>query len=222
MNVASARYPAASVQAALGAAVRELLSRRKPEGFWEGRLSPSALSTATAMSALALARSPGDPSLVAGGARWLLRTQGADGGWGDTPSSPSNISTTLLVLAALRLAGPEALPGGEAAARAVSRAEEYLAPLAGRTPAERRAALVAAYGRDRTFAAPILANCAIAGTMPWEGIPRLPFELALFPHRWYRFLRLQVSSWNCCSDRLRMPGTEAATIVSYVPFLLRC
>ncbi len=31
--------------------------------------------------------------------------------------------------------------------------------------------------------------------MAWEGIPDLPFELAVFPHRWYKLLRLQVVSY---------------------------
>jgi squalene-hopene/tetraprenyl-beta-curcumene cyclase len=197
MKVALTGLKEDRLQAALCAAASGLRSRQAPGGFWEGCLSSSALSTATALSALAVARSAGDLSLLSGGGRWLLRTQNEDGGWGDTPSSPSNISTTLLVLAALRLAGSEAPAGNAAAAAAVAatRAEEYLAPRAGRTAVERRAALMAAYGRDRTFAAPILVNSALAGALPWEGIPRLPFELALLPHGWYRFLRLQVVSY---------------------------
>jgi squalene-hopene/tetraprenyl-beta-curcumene cyclase len=194
MKVALTRLKEDRLQEALCAAASGLRSRQMPEGCWEGRLSSSALSTATAMSALALARSAGDLPLLSAGVRWLLGTQGEDGGWGDTPSSPSNISTTLLALAALRLAGSEAL-AGDAATAATSRAEEYLAPRAGRTAAERRAALEAAYGRDRTFAVPILVSSALAGTLPWEGIPRLPFELALFPHGWYRLLRLHVVSY---------------------------
>ncbi len=38
------------------------------------------------------------------------------------------------------------------------------------------------YGDDRTFAAPILTNCALAGLTPWREVPALPFELACLPH----------------------------------------
>ena len=72
-----------------------LLGARTPDGRWEGRLSTSALSTATAVIALAVAK--GDTrSLVERGAAWLAAHANADGGWGDTPESRSNISTTAL------------------------------------------------------------------------------------------------------------------------------
>src|ERR671914_729298 len=77
-------------------------------GSW--RLSPwlssSALATATAVTALAVARRANvapasDDALVQEGVRWLVTHVNTDGGWGDTPDSVSNISTTALVWAAL-------------------------------------------------------------------------------------------------------------------------
>src|SRR5262245_36200509 len=78
-----------------------LLAQRNPEGYWEGELSSSALSTATAVSALALVGrsedlSPEWDSLIERGLRWLVEHQNEDGGWGDTVKSVSNISTTML------------------------------------------------------------------------------------------------------------------------------
>src|SRR5215831_7731173 len=75
-----------------------LLAERTPEGHWVGELSASALSTATAVSALALVQRHTAPAgrfdaLIAGGVRWLADHQNADGGWGDTVKSVSNIST---------------------------------------------------------------------------------------------------------------------------------
>ncbi|MBW3543346.1 MAG: hypothetical protein KY476_24090, partial [Planctomycetes bacterium] len=89
-------------------AVREaLLAARNIHGYWTGELSTSALSTATAVMALEMIRRAGrgpdgrahearlEP-LIAGGVRWLAEHQNADGGWGDTTKSVSNISTTML------------------------------------------------------------------------------------------------------------------------------
>jgi squalene-hopene/tetraprenyl-beta-curcumene cyclase len=56
-------------------------------------------------------------------------------------------------------------------------------------------ALRGEYGEDRTFAIPILTNCGLAGLVDWNDIPALPFELAVFPHSWYKALRLHVVSY---------------------------
>src|SRR2546421_2505401 len=80
-----------------------LLAERHPDGYWLGELSSSALATATAVSALSLVGGQGE--LVRGGLRWLSEHQSADGGWGDTVKSLSNISTTMLCRAAFRIAG---------------------------------------------------------------------------------------------------------------------
>ena len=79
--------------------VERLLSERNENGHWEGRLSHSALSTATAITALYLfgqhggSGSNNDKQLIDGGAAWLVKHQNDDGGWGDTDKSYSNIST---------------------------------------------------------------------------------------------------------------------------------
>ncbi len=128
---------------------QQLLAMRTPAGHWEGYLSSSALSTATATFALWLydQLSPQFPPLPGGegyksyaarevllplpggeggrgvrfyteGVRWLVSHQNVDGGWGDTPDSLSNISTTTLCWAALRAIGGDPTVEG-----AVSRAE---------------------------------------------------------------------------------------------------
>src|SRR5205807_4101434 len=53
----------------------------------------------------------------------------------------------------------------------------------------------ARYGKDRTFAVPILTTCALAGLVSWREVKHLPFELACFPQSWFRFLRLPVVSY---------------------------
>src|SRR5260221_10699949 len=80
-----------------------LLAERHPEGYWLGELSSSALSTATAVSALS--QVGGHDELVRAGLNWLSQHQSDDGGWGDTVKSFSNISTTMLCPAAYCFAG---------------------------------------------------------------------------------------------------------------------
>ncbi len=97
-----------------GKLLGSLKSMQTPDSHWLGCLSTSALSTATAISALSLyARHTTEEErrriepLVQGGLRWLIDAQNADGGFGDTERSHSNIATSYLVLAAIRIASTE-------------------------------------------------------------------------------------------------------------------
>ncbi len=92
-----------SLQTTIAALRERLLAARGPQGYWEGRLSSSALSTATAVFALAVADGEKHSSLTDRGLQWLCRNQNADGGWGDTVQSPSNLSTTMLCYSALAI-----------------------------------------------------------------------------------------------------------------------
>ena len=86
-------------------AISKLLSMRNEQGHWEGHLSSSALSTATALVALHIldqANSQNNYTQhINAGLQWLVDNQNTDGGWGDTTKSFSNISTTMLCWAAL-------------------------------------------------------------------------------------------------------------------------
>ncbi len=174
-----------------------LLESRNEQGHWEGELSASALSTATAISALSLVRTyaqgadrgdlPGQDildDLIDRGVAYLLLQQNDDGGWGDTSLSYSNIATTMLVVSALHLAGK----AGDETAR-LQEADEYL-DREGRIEGLRRR-----YGKDKTFVIPILANAALAGLVDWDDVAPLPFELACFPQSLYRLLRMPVVSY---------------------------
>lgn len=188
-----------AVERTLSAAKRALLAERVPAGHWEGELSSSALSTATAACALEVVRRNGVDearlgSLARGGIAWIAGHQNPDGGFGDTTDSPSNISTTALCWAALDMFRDNA---GDA----FSRAEQWLKSQAGDLAAPSLSeAIGKRYGKDRTFAVPILTMCAIAGRFgggreAWRSIPRLPFELAVLPHAWFRWLNLRVVSY---------------------------
>jgi squalene-hopene/tetraprenyl-beta-curcumene cyclase len=174
-------------------ALHALLAERTPEGHWVGELSTSALSTAVAVSALALVQKNtavhgSFDALVAGGLRWLAENQNDDGGWGDTVKSFSNISTTMLCRAAFHIAA-------RPVDTALTKCESWLAEGYGRTPEELAEAIRARYGKDRTFSVPILMTSALAGLVSWKEVPSLPFELACFPQALFRFLRLPVVSY---------------------------
>ena len=175
-----------------------LLSLRNAGGHWEGELSSSALSTATAMVALHGVDAEKHQTLIAAGACWLVRHQNTDGGWGDTTISKSNLSTTLLCWSALRLcAGGDASLVG--AAMASSRADDWIAMHVGSLdPASIARAVIGRYGKDKTFSVPILMLCTICGTMgdqAWKRVLPLPFELAAMPRHWFGAIGLPVVSY---------------------------
>ena len=194
-----------------------MLDRQTYGGYWVGRLSDSALSTATAVSAFSVFCNVADSKhhltadefrrlkmLIRQGADWLVAHQNPDGGWGDTDKSLSNVSTTLLVKSALCLASNEsrernnverpdqsvAQSGHFAALRSrLSLGDEYLLRAGGIEAIKKR------YGKDQTFSVPILTNAALAGLVEWKDIPQLPFELAALPMAWFRFVKLNVVSY---------------------------
>jgi len=176
-----------------------LLAARDANGPWTGHLSSSALSTATATNALAIVQrarpTPAQAKAIESGAAWLTQHQNQDGGWGDTTLSLSNLSTTTLGWAALGAAGcPDDHPAVWASAAWIrsqtgSLKPDTLAP-----------AIIARYGKDRTFSVPILTHCALAGRLgsgaaAWNHVIPLPFELAACPRSWFATLRFPVVSY---------------------------
>jgi squalene-hopene/tetraprenyl-beta-curcumene cyclase len=195
-----------------------LLAARGPHGHWEGHLSSSALATATAVFALATVNPVRHASLVGRGLIWLCQNQNADGGWGDTVQSPSNLSTTMLCYSALTVpnseseitdfrSGSATAPNPQSSIRnrqsveTVRKAESWLHGRVGSLePAALAEAVSRQYGSDRTFSVPILTMCALAGRLgtgseAWRWVRPLPFELAVLPHRLYKWLRLPVVSY---------------------------
>lgn len=172
-----------------------LLAERNVQGHWEGELSTSALSTATAVSALMIVDRERHQALIDGGLQWLSAHQNDDGGWGDTTLSFSNISTTLLVWSAFGLAGREN------ADPVIAKAETWIADYVGSLEPDKVAKAVAdRYGKDRTFSVPILMLCALGGRLgperqAWKRVLPLPFEIAALPRRWFAILRMPVVSY---------------------------
>jgi len=163
-----------------------LLAERNQQGFWDGELSSSALSTATALCALEaylqVSNDLSDPQrstltdMITRGRVWLLDHQNDDGGWGDTTKSFTNISTTLLVWGALNTSKNNAgddrteLQGKDKLTErieiAVQRVEQAIERLAGGlTPDVLAPAIRARYGKDQTFSVPILMALAATGRL---------------------------------------------------------
>lgn len=178
---------------ALDNARQHLLRERVAAGHWEGELSTSALSTATALVALGSVDPDRYAAEVTAAAAWLVGNQNGDGGWGDTTKSFSNISTTLLCWSALTRFGDDSATAARNRARSWIR--DYVGSLSPQLIAE---TVKARYGKDRTFSVPILMLCAICGTLGpkgWHHVLRLPFELAAFPRKWFAMMRLPVVSY---------------------------
>jgi squalene-hopene/tetraprenyl-beta-curcumene cyclase len=178
---------------------KRLLSEMNPDGYWEGELSSSALSTAVAVVALACAGKDAHYIPIKKGLNWLLENINPDGGWGDSPGSKSNLSTTLLCWSAFSLVEAE----GDEQNRGpiLSQAESWLFNRIGNLePATIASAVLSYYGNDRTFSAPILLMCALCGRLGpekqrWQLVPQLPLELAVLPHGLFKWLRLPVVSY---------------------------
>jgi squalene-hopene/tetraprenyl-beta-curcumene cyclase len=181
--------PTDRLRAAYLTARDALLAERVPAGHWVGELSTSALSTATAVMALHLVNPFEHRERIDAGTKWLADHQNADGGWGDTVMSFSNISTSMLCRAAFKLVGEKEYP------ETIQRLEEHLTAQAGALPARRAAAIRHRYGKDHTFSVPILMTVALAKLVSWDEVPRLPFELACLPQSWYRFAKMPVVSY---------------------------
>jgi len=172
-----------------------LLNGLNDEGFWTGELSSSALGAAVAVAALHFHNPSENITEIQKGLSWLSNNLNSDGSCGDTPESPGNISTSLLVYAALNLYAQE-----DKTLKALqSNIAGYLQKNSININSDQVAdAILTHYQKDYTFSVPILTMCALCG-IPEKGgfkkIPQLPFELALMPQNFYRLLNLSVVSY---------------------------
>ena len=175
--------------------VRLLKSERNDAGFWSGRLSSSALATAVAIVSLKINGNYSDNSLVAKGLNWLLNHNNVDGGFGDTPESKSNVSTSLLAYAAIFLCGE----GDGRSKKVLVSIENYInRQNIDLSEGDITSSILAFYGNDFTFSVPILSMLVICGVLDEKvcmKIPQLPFEFTLFPTSLYRLLNLRVVSY---------------------------
>ncbi|MCW0484634.1 prenyltransferase/squalene oxidase repeat-containing protein [Gaoshiqia sediminis] len=172
-----------------------LLKELSPQGFWTGELSSSALAVAVAVAALHFHDREAHRVEIQNGLVWLQDHVNADGSFGDTPESPGNVSTSLLVYAATNL---YAATDGE-----ITLLQKKIATYLSGMGIDVRSPQVARfildhYQKDYTFSVPILTLCGLCGVPGPEAfsyIPQLPFELSLLPRKFYRLLNLSVVSY---------------------------
>ena len=171
-----------------------LLQKRNAAGYWEGRLSSSALGVAVAVAALHFYDAEKNFAEISGGLKWLGNNINADGGFGDSPRSESNVSTSLLCYATAKVTGANrnntellAQLGNYLHSQNIDVNSEQLVQ-----------AILDFYKTDRTFSVPILTMCALCGVpgpKAFDAIPQLPFELSLLPRSFYSALNLSVVSY---------------------------
>jgi squalene-hopene/tetraprenyl-beta-curcumene cyclase len=171
-----------------------LLQKRNADGYWDGRLSSSALGVAVSMTALHFFDKDENASSIASGLNWLSQNINVDGGFGDSPSSQSNVSTSLLCYAAAKVTSAE-----HPNETLLQKLSEYLNTQNIDVNSERLIqSILDFYQTDRTFSVPILTMCALCGVPgeeAFERIPQLPFELSLLPRSFYSALNLNVVSY---------------------------
>ncbi|MBI9059458.1 MAG: hypothetical protein JEZ01_16970 [Labilibaculum sp.] len=171
-----------------------IITLRNEEGYWDGKLSSSALSTAIAVFALWEYDSKKYKHQITQGLDWLVKNSNIDGGWGDTIRSKSNLSTTLLTWACFSI-----VKGHTTYIESIQNAESWLLDrLKKLDPKSISTAVLSHYQDDQTFSVPILAMCALSGRLGengWKLVPQLPYQLAVFPDKFFKLLNLSVVSY---------------------------
>ncbi len=171
-----------------------LLKARTADGYWAGRLSSSPLATAVAVFALHRVDAKDFHVHIRDGLRWLAEHQQSDGSWGDAETlDPGNLSTTLLCYAAFSAVDANSYD------EVIATTRQWIERKTGGLSAEAiSTCLYDIYGKDRTFAVPILTMCTLAGVLGddgWRFVKPLPFELAVLPRWLFRWLHLTVVSY---------------------------
>lgn len=196
-------HPSPISLSALSILESSLLAAFNPDRPWTGRLSSSAIATAIAVFALHTAGAATHRRAVETGLAWLNRTRNPDGGWGDSPDSPTNITATMLATFALHATASPPLASSAPLCKhsPLLSTTIHHSPVAFHDPRAILSALRDRYGSDSTFAAPILTMGALSGCLgrspvAWSFVPQLPFELAACPDRWFRRLNMGVVSYG--------------------------
>jgi squalene-hopene/tetraprenyl-beta-curcumene cyclase len=162
----------AALGEAIAAARRSVLAHQNPAGFWHYELEADCTIPAEYILMLHYLGEP-DSALEAKLAVYLRAHQGNDGGWPLYYGGAMDLSCSVKVYFALKIAGDD--PDAPHMVRA-------------------RDAILARGGAAR---ANVFTRIALAlyGELPWRGVPFVPIEIMLLPH-WFPFHLSKVSYWS--------------------------
>ena len=163
------------VQDAISRAQEHLLSIQAPDGHWVGELEADRALTAEYLLLCHLIDRV-DRTVEQKAVRYFRRRQNADGGWSLFEGGPSDLSATIKIYFAMKMAGVAAIDPAMASAR------ERILAMGG--PA-----------RANVFAK---IQLALFGEYDWNGVPTMPAEIMLLPPPFFLFNIYEVSYWSRC------------------------
>jgi squalene-hopene/tetraprenyl-beta-curcumene cyclase len=164
-----------AVQDAISRAQGHLLSIQAPDGHWIGELEADRALTAEYLLLCHLIDRV-DRNIEQRAVRYLRRRQNPDGGWSLFEGGPTDLSATIKIYFAMKMAGT---PVGD--------------PV-----------MVAARERVCAMGGPAKANVfakiqlALFGEYDWNGVPTMPAEIMLLPPPFFLFNIYEVSYWSRC------------------------
>jgi squalene-hopene/tetraprenyl-beta-curcumene cyclase len=162
----------AGLDAAISRAEERLLAAQHPAGYWCFELEADGTIPAEYILMLHYL-GESDPALERKLAAYLRQRQGTDGGWPLYPGGAADLSCTVKVYFALKLAGDDP------AAPHMVRARELVLARGGAA-------------RANVFTRITL---ALFQQLPWRGVPFIPVEIMFLP-RWFPFHLSKVSYWS--------------------------
>src|ERR1700758_5251377 len=163
----------APLQDAISRARRYLLSRQAPDGHWIGVLEADWALTAEALLLHHLIDRV-DPNHERRAVCFLRRRQNADGGWSLFEGGPSDLSATIKIYFAMKMAG--VAPDDPAMQRARARVLVMGGP-----------------AKANVFCKILL---ALFGEYDWNGVPTMPVEIMLLPPPFFLFNIYEISYWS--------------------------
>jgi squalene-hopene/tetraprenyl-beta-curcumene cyclase len=164
-----------ALQHAIARAQDHMLSLQSPDGHWIGELEADQALTAEFLLLRHLIDRV-DRKIEQSAIRYLRRRQNADGGWSLFQGGPSDLSATIKIYFAMKMAGvatgdPTMLAAGE------------------------RVRLMGGPAKASVFTKILL---ALFGEYDWNGVPTMPAEIMLLPPPFFLFNIYEVSYWSRC------------------------
>ena len=163
------------VQDAISRAQDLLLSIQAPDGHWVGELEADRALTAEYLLLCHLIDRV-DRTVERKAVRYFRRRQNADGGWSLFEGGPSDLSATIKIYFAMKMAGVAVIDPAMASAR------ERILAMGGPAKANVFAKI----------------QLALFGEYDWNGVPTMPAEIMLLPPPFFLFNIYEVSYWSRC------------------------